>query len=431
MRIRIIAPTLARKKAKRLEGAAFQLPPLALPVLAGLTPDHHEIKIIDENIDNIDFNSGADLVAITSMTSTAPRAYEIADRFRSRGAKVVMGGIHASALPEEALQHADSVVIGEAEGVWPRLITDFERKALKRIYKNEHFPDLTNLPPPRYDLLNTKKYTTTAITHVSRGCPNACNFCTVTKFFGRRYRMRPIEDVVSEVRNFKSRFIGFFDDNIAGNPGYAERLFDALRREKVMWASQASIGIVKNRPLLKKAARSGCKGLFVGFESIHEEGIDEVHKPVNKKKDFFEAVKILNDHGIVVMGSFILGLDTDPPDIFERTLEFTMKSNIDLVQFCILTPFPGTPLFARLQKENRILHYDWAKYDIGNPVFRPRNIDPDLLKEKVDWMWREFYSGKKILTRIFKLGRRLPFFGIPMIFLNYAFKRMVSLTQEL
>ncbi|HID32871.1 MAG TPA: radical SAM protein, partial [bacterium (Candidatus Stahlbacteria)] len=243
MKIKIIAPSLARKKAKRLEGAAFQLPPLALPVLAGLTPDHHDIEIVDENIDDIDLSSGADLVAITSMTSTVPRAYEIADRFRAQGSKVVMGGIHASALPQEALQHADSVVIGEAEGVWSHLIEDFEHNRLKPIYKNKGFPSLKNLPPPRYDLLNTKKYTTTAITHVSRGCPNACNFCTVTKFFGNRYRMRPVEDVIGEIRNFRSRFVGFFDDNIGGNPRYAKELFDALAQEKVMWASQASVAI--------------------------------------------------------------------------------------------------------------------------------------------------------------------------------------------
>ncbi|RKX70910.1 B12-binding domain-containing radical SAM protein [candidate division WOR-3 bacterium] len=430
MRIKLIAPALAREKAKRLEGAAFQLPPLALPVIAGLTPPHHEIELLDENIEKIDFNSPADLVGITSMTSTAPRAYEIADRFRKLGAKVVMGGMHASALPEEALQHADSVVIGEAEGVWPRLLSDLERGELKPIYKNEQFPELKGLPRPRYDLLNSRRYTLTSVTHVSRGCPNACSFCTVTRFFGRRYRFRPIEDVIREVRGFKSRFVGFFDDNIAGSPPYAESLFDALKRERIMWASQASVAITKNRRLLKKAAESGCKGLFIGFESIHEEGIEEIHKPVNRKKDFYETIKILHDHGIVVMGSFIFGLDTDPPDICERTLDFVMESNIDLVQFCILTPFPGTPLYEKLKKEGRILHHDWSKYDIGNTVFRPKNFDPDELKEKVDWMWREFYSGRKIMTRILKLGKRFLFFAIPMLFLNYAFKRMVTLTQR-
>jgi len=269
MNVLLIAPTIVDEKRRGMQGKVFQLPPFSLAAVASATPDYVNVKIIDEAIEPIDYNYPADLVGITILTRFAPHAYEIADRFRNKGIKVVLGGLHPSALPEEAIQHADSVVIGEAEGIWNILIEDFEKNTSKKFYKNSDFPNLRKIKSPRRDLFKKSRYLFTGMVQTGRGCPFNCNFCSVTKFFGGRFRTRPVECVIKEVRSLRTKFIGFSDDNIFGNRIYARKLFNALKYEGIIWMAQSSINIADDPELLHLAARSGCKGLSSGLQSSY------------------------------------------------------------------------------------------------------------------------------------------------------------------
>jgi radical SAM superfamily enzyme YgiQ (UPF0313 family) len=250
MKLLLIAPAIVEEKRRGMQGRVFQLPPLALAAVAAATPKHVNLEIVDEAIEPIDYNRGADLVGITALTRFAPRAYAIADRFRANGVKVVMGGMHPSALPQEAIKHCDSVVIGEAEKIWSQLISDFEKKRLKKFYRNRNFVDLGEINQPRRDLFKKERYLFTHLIQTTRGCPFNCGFCSVTKFFGRTYRTRPVESVIKEIREMKTKFVGFSDDNIFGNRIYARKLFAALRYEGAVWLSQASLNIADDPELL-------------------------------------------------------------------------------------------------------------------------------------------------------------------------------------
>lgn len=272
MKIELIAP--GWQEPSLWSVPTFRLPPLSLPMIASLTPDDFDISISDENISPIDFNKDIDLAAITVMTPLAPRAYEIADRFRAKGVRVVLGGMHPSFLPEEAIQHADAVVIGEAEGVWAELLEDFKQGKLKQFYKCSSFPQLENLPIPRRELFPSKGYFTVNTVQVTRGCPFDCDFCTVTKFFGNKHRYRPIDEVVVEVSSLKGKSVVFVDDNIIGNIPYAKELFKALIPLKIKWLSHASINVARDEELLRLSAESGCVGYMIGFESISQESLN-------------------------------------------------------------------------------------------------------------------------------------------------------------
>jgi len=430
MNVLLIAPTIVDEKRRGMQGKVFQLPPFSLAAVASATPDYVNVKIIDEAIEPIDYNYPADLVGITILTRFAPHAYEIADRFRNKGIKVVLGGLHPSALPEEAIQHADSVVIGEAEGIWNILIEDFEKNTSKKFYKNSDFPNLRKIKSPRRDLFKKSRYLFTGMVQTGRGCPFNCNFCSVTKFFGGRFRTRPVECVIKEVRSLRTKFIGFSDDNIFGNRIYARKLFNALKYEGIIWMAQSSINIADDPELLHLAARSGCKGLFIGLESADAESLVQMHKGFQKPQKFEDNVARLHDEGIGIMGAFVLGSDNEDTSIFQKTLEFAKKIKLDLAQFSILTPYPGTTLFNRLIKESRIFNFDWAKYDAGNAVFKPLKMSAEKLKEEVDKLWREFYRFDEVIFRLLKLGKRLPIQILPLLLLNISFRKEIAATQE-
>ncbi len=431
MNILLIAPAVVDEKRRGMQGKVFQLPPFSLAAVASATPGYVNVKILDEAIEPIDYNYPADLVGITALTRFAPHAYEIADSFRNRGVKVVLGGLHPSSLPEEAIQHADSVVIGEVEGIWEKLINDFENNNLKKFYKNSDFPDLRIVKSPRRDLFQKPRYLFTSMVQTTRGCPFNCNFCSVTKFFGGKFRTRPVECVINEIRSLRSKFVGFSDDNIFGNRIYARKLFNALKYEGIIWMAQSSVNIADDPELLHLAARSGCKGLFIGLESADAESLVQMHKGFLKPHRFKENIARLHDEGIGVMGAFVLGNDNEDTTIFQKTLEFAKKIKLDLAQFSVLTPYPGTALFQRLLKENRIFDFDWAKYDAGNAVFKPLKMSAERLKQEVDKMWREFYRFDEVLFRLLKLGKRLPIQILPLLLLNFSFRKEIAATQEL
>lgn len=405
MKLQLISPGSPVRDSTRKDRAA-QFARLSLTTVAALTPPEVEVVLIDDNTEELNFDPNVDMVGITVMTATAPRAYEIADEHRRNGVTVVLGGIHASMLPEEAIQHADAVVVGEAEGVWGNVVRDFEKGEMKRFYRSRRRPSLENLPIPRRDLLRNKVYKRTSMVQVTRGCPFDCDFCTVSNFFGRTYRYRPIPDIIEEVERLENGFIFFVDDNIVGNPRYAKQLFKALIPLKVKWFGQSSVTMAKDEELLRLAAKSGCKLMFMGFESLSEASLREVGKSMNHATQYEEDIKRIHHYGIAIDAAFIFGFDHDDTDVFEKTVQFAQKNKLELTNFSILTPFPGTRLCNRLEKEGRIIERDWSKYTCGNAVFRPKLLSRDRLQAGYLWARRQFYSYPSILRRLFGAGKR-------------------------
>jgi radical SAM superfamily enzyme YgiQ (UPF0313 family) len=399
---------------------------LTLTTLAALTPPDIDVKITDENVEPIDFEEEVDLVGVTGMLMHAPRAYQIAQRFRERGIPVVMGGPHASSLPLEAKEHVDAVVIGEAENVWKGLIEDFKNGCPKPFYKAETFCSMEGLPFPRLDLLHKDAYMTINCVQTTRGCPHQCDFCHVTHFFGKTYRCRPVDEVIEEVKRLEGDFLVFIDDNIAGNRRYAKELFIRLKPLKKKWASQASMTLTRDPELLKLAAESGCVTLFFGVESLSPKNLRDVNKTFNHVPQFEEAMKIVHDHDIMVVAGLIFGLDHDDEGVFERTLHFCERNRIELPSFFLLTPLPGTPLFQRMESEGRLLHRDWAQYNGATVVFKPRLMTEETLQRGFNWACKEAYSWGSIFKRVFHPQQR--FFTRTLS--NIAYRTIAQKTPE-
>ncbi len=409
MKLELIAPATQADSRKRKKSL---IPPLGLTMVAALTPPEVEVSLTDENVTPIDFQKETDLVGITALTVTAQRAYEIADTFRARGVKVVLGGIHPSMLPEEAKQHADAVVIGEAEGIWPNVIKDFRANKLQRIYQQHERPSLIGLPIPRRDLFAKGAYFVNNTIATTRGCPYSCSFCTVTSFFGHTYRCRPIEEILKEIETFDQRkFIAFVDDNIVGNPKFAKELFRALIPYKIKWVSQASVTVAKDDELLKLAAASGCISLFIGFESILPANLEAVHKKINVVDEYENVIRKIHSYGIAIHGFFIFGLDEDNEDVFRRTVRFAQKMRLETAQFDFLTPYPGTAVYESLDKAGRIVTKDWRRYGY-DLVFEPKLMSPERLQKGHDWAWCEFYSLPSIWQRLGLIHRHPGMFWI-------------------
>jgi radical SAM superfamily enzyme YgiQ (UPF0313 family) len=397
----------------------FRFPYLALTSLAALTHDAWEVSILDENVEPIDAANRPDLAAISLMTPLAKRGYEIADNLRKQGVPVVLGGIHPTTMKEEAKTHADAVVLGEAETIWPQVLADFEKGALEPFYQPSSFCQLDGLPVPRRDLLQRKSYFFVNTLQTTRGCPFDCEFCSVTSFYGRTYRIRPVQEVIDEIEQMEKGFLFFVDDNIAGNHRYAKALFEALIPLQVKWFSQSSLSFAKDRELLKLAQKSGCKGLFIGFESLSQDSLKAMGKSINRVSEYREAVAAIHDHGIGIQGSFIFGTDHDDLSVFSDVMRFIEKIRLEAALFSILTPFPGTRIREALRRENRIIHNDWEKYDMNHVVFQPKKMTPVQLQEGFNWAYDKLYGYRSIFKRLFPFGRNSLFFGIQ----NYGFRQ--------
>lgn len=405
MKLHLVSPT------KQGESYLFNrglLAPLGLMYLAAYTPPEVEVRLIDENVERIDFAEVPDLVGITTMTATAPRAYEIADRYRALGSKVVLGGIHASMVPEEALKHADSIVVGEAEGIWPGVLADADAGRLEPIYNQQGHTDFKNPIQPRRDIIDPKRYWSANGVQTARGCPHDCNFCSVTAFNGRRYRAREVDDVLAEVESLsrsnllRRKVVPFVDDNIAANPGRAKKLFKELIPMKIRWGSQASITFANDEELVALAAESGCRFLFIGLETMSRKALAEMGKRQNKVEEYDDAMRLLRKYGIHVMGAFVFGFDTDDESVFFDTQDFAMRNKIQVAQFAYLVPYPGTRLYRNLLDEDRVERQFWLEptWD-SRVVYEPKNFSARWLSDRTHKVQRDFYSYRSILKRMY------------------------------
>ncbi len=399
---------------------AFKFPTLSLASIAAVTPPEWNVSLLDDNTEKIDYGCDAEIVALTAMTPQAPRAYEIADEFRRRGKIVVMGGFHASNLPEEALTHVDTVVVGEGEVSWPRLLEDFCRGTLQRLYRAEAQMDMSAIPPARRDMFAGKKYLLTNTIQTTRGCPFDCEFCSVTAFYGRKYRKRPVGSVLSELEQLRksNSFLFFVDDNIVADRKYALELFAALKGLDFKWLSHSPIDFAGDRELMKVAGESGCVGMFVGFESLNQTSLAAMGKVTNRAQSYLEDARAFRDHGIGILGSFVLGYDGDTPAIFEQILRFCEEARLEAAIFPLLTPYPGTAVRRRLESEGRIISNNWRDYDMEHVNFQPVGMSVEELQLGYDWLNNSFYSFASIYHRIFKLHRSVQVFG-PM---NFGFR---------
>ena len=378
-----------RGKSGFLLSKISTFPPLSLAYVAAVTPSNWDVKILDENFEQPGLED-ADLVGITAFTSNITRAYEIAREYRKRNIKVVMGGIHASMLPEEALQYVDAVVIGEVEDIWGKLIKDFENNSLSRIYKGPRI-DLTHSEiEPRRDLLHPD-YRWNSI-QTSRGCPFNCRFCSVSEYLGKEYRQRATENVLNELNKITGDYIVFLDDNLIGYSKESERratqLFEGMieRNLKKRWWMQTSINAGRNEQLIELAAKSGCMYAFIGFETISNEHLKGMKKGINLKigiENYKKVVDVFHKYGIAVLGAFIIGNDDESPSYYKALADFVIRSGIDAVQISILTPLPGTKLMEQLQKEGRLIYQnfpeDWEKYRFSYVVHQPHGVSSDVI----------------------------------------------------
>lgn len=377
----------------------FQLPSQSLQVVAACTPAQWEIIFVDELHESVPFDADVDLVGITAMTHQAKRAYEIADRFRARGIPVVLGGMHPTVLPDEAVQHADAVVVGEAEPVWETVLSDLLAGQLQPIYRAP-IPDghRLDIPWARREILTGKKYLTIQTIQASRGCPYDCPFCTVTPYFGSSFRYRDPDDVLAELRTFSGKLMVFLDDNIFGDPERAKPILRGMRDMGLKWGGQASLRFAEDPELVRLVAESGCIGIFVGIESVS--GFHSNHRKTGTLSTQADLIKRIRDSGIVVEASMIFGFDDHDEGIFERTARFIETIRPSLPTFNILTPYPGTALYRQFQAEGRLLHTDWQHYDHTQVVFRPKLMTPERLLQGCQEARWEAYRWSKIGERV-------------------------------
>ena len=414
MNILLVYPSRLDSCGRLVKYRQAFLPPLALAILTALTPPPHAVRVVNDLVEEIDFAADVDLVGISIMTSQAERGYRIADRFRKRGVKVVIGGIHASCRPEEARRHASAVVIGEAETTWPKVLVDAETGRLQPYYQADGWADLSRSPGPDFSKFRLDVYASTPFSRfpimmpvfTTRGCPYGCRFCSVTRFFGSRYRTKPVAQVVAEILSIGAPEYFFVDDNLTCQPEYARELFAALEGLKregkgIRFFSQVSTRILLHPDLIDRAARAGCSGLFIGIESIEERNLSAMGKTFNRVVDYEELFSRLQGAGISPHPSIIFGFDSDTPAQFGRTFDFLVRTRVGGASFWLLTPLPGTDLFEEMERDGRLLEGQrWSSYDMDHVVFRPRNFTPDDLYQRFWAHCRRFHSWKNTLRRI-------------------------------
>lgn len=402
MKIQLLSPAGEIHRSKTgIFKRALRYAPLTLTTLAAMVPEELDADVIiqDEGVEPLDFDFEADLVGMTAITGTALRAYKIADELRVRGHTVVLGGVHPTLLPEEAGQHADAIVTGYAEQAWPALLRDF---AANRLQSRYHYPSGRQLSVPiaRRDLLKKNRYATVNSIEATRGCPHKCEFCVVPTAWHGIYAHRAVEEVIAELRTFKGRHALFIDLSPVEDVEYAKALYRAMIPLKIRWLGLATTRLAEDLELLQLAARSGCKGVLIGFESVSQNTLDGTSKHFHAADRYGEYVRRLHDHGIGIQACFVYGFDDEDESVFERTVEFVDRTKIDLPRYAVATPFPGTPLYRRLEAQGRLLHRNWSLYDVEHVVFEPQLMTPERLQEGLQWSWEQSYSWRSFFHRL-------------------------------
>jgi radical SAM superfamily enzyme YgiQ (UPF0313 family) len=424
-------------------------PAIGLGVIAALTPDQFDIQLIDEANEPIPYGKRGDLAFIVGQTHHMPNVYFISDRLRSEGTKVILGGMHVTALPDEALRHADSVIVGEAETVWREILDNFIKGSLKKKYFGQEVC-LAELPPMRRDLFNKKFYYPGQIIETTRGCPVGCVFCGVQNFFGKRFRTRPPEAIRQELMAIfgprppqapwkkwiarhwhpdipyfvERRLLYVMDSNFISEPSHARAVLKVFKECDLRWFGHASFNVMRDDELVDLVAESGCLGLNIGFESLSQMNIDHMHKFPNETAEYVECIKRLHEREIGVMGTFMVGFDEDTPEVFDQIVNFVMENRLETAFTLILTPKPDTMLFDQMDTQNRILSRNWCDYDEGTVTFIPKNMTARQLHSGMRSVWSRVYSWQGIWHRIMTKPRVRPFFYLPV---NLGFHRCTRL----
>ena len=373
---------------------------LSLTTVAALTPPEHEVTLCDENVEPLDLSDDVDVVGVSFMTGLAPRAWEIAAAFRRRGKITVAGGFFPSLCPEETARHFDAVVVGEAESLWPKVLADIDAGRLRKVYRLSSPCDPAKIPLPRRELTDATRrhYATVHAVQTGRGCTHGCRYCSISAFFGRTHRSRPLADVLGEVRGLPRSFM-FVDDNIIADCDYARQLFRAMAPMGKCWISQCSLEIADDPALLASARRAGCRGLFVGIETLSQANLEALDKGFNDSRGYLRRIRAIHRAGIGVQAAIIVGLDGDDVGVFRRTLRFLQRARVQALQLAILTPLPGTRLYEQFDGAGRIADRDWGHYDFRHTVILPKRMTPEELQQGADWLYRQFYRLDRILVR--------------------------------
>jgi radical SAM superfamily enzyme YgiQ (UPF0313 family) len=374
--------------------------PLSLPTLAALVPEslNAEMKIVDEGVDKPISDGDFDIVAISCVTSSANRAYELCSYWKSKGSYTVLGGVHPTLMTDEALIHCDTVIKGLGENTFPQFLSDFLSGTPKKLYISEKTCGYMSMPIPRRDLIS-KKYMSIPTVIASRGCANHCTFCSIPKLYGNDGYSRPIGEFIDEIKSIgKKKFI-FLDPSITSNRDYAFELFKGLIPLKIKWGGLLTIDVTDDTELFELMVKSGCSGILAGFESVNQESLNGVGKATNEVSKYKESVRIFHNEKIPVLGCFVLGFDSDTKDNLTLLPEIIDEISIDVPRFSLLTPFPGTPLYSQYKNQNRIITENWDLYDTMNVVFKPKNFTPDELQNVFYDVWKKTYQTKRILNR--------------------------------
>lgn len=423
MRLTLIHPAIGRRARDRRYLRSWQMEPLAPAVLAGLTPRDVEVKFYDDRLEGIPFDEPTDLVALSVETYTARRSYQIASEYRVRGVPVVMGGFHATLCSGEVARYAEAVVVGEAEGIWPRVIDDFRHGRWETIYRQEARPSLAGAQTDR-SIFRGKRYLPVKLVEAGRGCHFKCDFCAIQSYFNSTQTRRPIDTIIAEIETARTRtnFFFFVDDNITSNMRQAKEFFRALIPLKIRWVSQASINAAHDEEFLDLIARSGCQGLLIGFESLNEETLEQMNKRFNTMRGgYVAALGNLRRYNIRLYATFIYGYDNDTPQTFADTVEFAQRNAFYMAAFNHLTPFPGTPLYSRMEKTGQLLYEAWwmdPRYSYNTVPFKPKLMEPEELQRLCLETRARFYSLPSITRRFFDPVNRSNFFmarHFPMI----------------
>lgn len=398
MKVKMILPSLEEADSPYWRPIKYSLfPPIGLATLAAYFSEYDEVEIIDQHVEKLHTNDTPDLVCIQVYITNAFRAYKIAEEYRGKGCYVVLGGLHVTSLPDEAEKHADTIMLGPGEEAFPRFVEDFRNGTPQKRYI-ARWRSIENIPPVRRDLIKRKKYFVPNSLVVSRGCPHHCDFCYKDAFYGKSksFYTQRVDEALAEIDRLPGRHLYFLDDHLLGNPTFAAELFEGIRGMNRIFQAAATVKSIIKGNLIEKAADAGLRSIFVGFETFSEESLKSSNKVQNLSRDYVEAVNRLHSLGIMRNGSFVFGLDYDDTDVFRRTVDWGIEHSITTSTFHILTPYPGTRQFFRLEQEGRILTRDWSKYDMRTVVYQTKGMTAEELKQGYDWAYKEFYTWRNI-----------------------------------